>query len=290
MRDIRENQLPAFIAGYSLVILVHLFGLLLMRRVKFQPTNQRILIMHLAFAELTYNLYQLLVYIFHMMGRCDKPSSCNYANAFFFFFLGTTNKFIMIFLVIDRLLDILLHLRYPLYFTEQRVKNVLRAIWLFCGTYATIMVVLIRFNIKGDPLAWVYYTFYVGSDILIFICALITYSFLYIKARRFCAIDNSHRIAGGSSNIKVSNKAKFLLPCLIIATYLVFNITANVMFLYKHFVMKNGYAKSIVSEISHWFWIFGHLSDGVVYIFLQKDVKKKLISIFENKSISIAPA
>ena len=286
MRDIRKNHLPTFIAGYSLVVLIHLLGLFLLRLVKFQPINQRIVIIHLAFAELVYNLYQLFVYIFLMIGRCDEDSSCRYVDAHFFFFLGTANKFIMIYLIVDRLLDILLHLRYPLYFTEERVKNVLLAIWIFCWIYALIMLLLMKFDIAGDSLAWVYYPFSYRSDIVIFLCALITYSMLYVKVQRFCAIDKSQREAGGNNNIKVYNKTKFLLPCLIIATYLVFNNAANVMFLYKHFgVMKDGYAKSLVSEISHGFWILGHISDGVLYIFMQKNIKKKLMSIFENKSM-----
>ena len=290
MQDIRKNLLPAFIAGYSIVALIHLLGLLLLRLVKFQPINQRIVIIHLALAELCFNLSQALVYIFLMIGRCDNYSTCNHVDIFFFLLFGTANKLIMIYLIIDRLLDIHLHLRYSLYFPEQRVKNITLAIWFFCCIYAFTVVMLFRFRIRHLQVFWFVLVFLVASDAITVISAMITYVFLYIKVRRFCAIDNSQKRAGNNSNIIVSTKAKFLLPCLMIATYLIFNIPANVMFLHnKVFFKKNGHSKTVLSEILHWFWILGHFSDGLLYIFLQKDVKKKLMSLFKKKQVECTP-
>ena len=288
MRDIRDNIFSAFVAGYGVAVVIHLLGLLLMSRVKFKPLNQRILIIHLAFVELLFNLYQLHVYIFWMKYRWDPDSTSGLVDRFFFLFLATANKLIMIYLICDRLLDIHLHLRYPIYFTEQRVKNINIVIWLFSAMYALIMTVLIKVKIGGGTLLLVCYLFYLGKDLVIVISALVTYGYLYMKVRHFRAIDNSHRNLEMKSKIRVSNRSKFLLPCLIIATYLVFNITAIVMYLYKTHLLQKGLAKSLVSEISHWFWIFGHISDGVLYIFLQKDVKKKLISIFGKRQVSPA--
>ena len=103
--------------------------------------------------------------------------------------------------------------------------------------------------------------------------------------RHFCTIDNSQRRVGRKSNIKVSNKAKFLLPCLIIATYLAFNSIANAMFLCKYIFMEDGHAKSLVSEILHLFWILGHLCDAFLYICLQKS-----LDIFKKRKIESVPA
>ena len=288
MRDIRDNLIPAFVAGHATAVMIHLLALLLLCRVKFKPINQRILIINLAIVELLFNLYQLHLYTFWIKYRWDIDSSYDHVDRFFFLFLATANKLIMIYLICDRLLDIHLHLRYPIYFTEQRVKNINIVIWLFCAKYALIMTVLIKFKIGGATLLWVCYSFYLAKDLVIVISALITYGYLYMKVRHFRAIDNSQRIAGMKGEIRVSNRTKFLLPCLIIATYLVFNITAIIMYLYKTHLLQKGLAKSLVSEISHWFWIFGHISDGVLYIFLQKDVKKKLISIFGKRQVSPA--
>ena len=291
MRDIRKELLPAYICGYSFVAVIHLFGLLLLRRVKFQPTNQRIVIINLAFAELFLNLHQFIVHIFLMMDRCDIHTLCDLVDKFFYLFLGNANKLIMIYLIIDRLLDVHLHIRYPLYFTEQRVTYIMLAIWLLCFIYAILVIILIRFKIGNrQAITWFVLLFHIGIDTVIVLSALITYIFLYMKVRHFRAIDISQRRAGKNNDIKVSNKTKFLLPCLIIATYLVFNNTANVMFLHKYFFMEAGHAKSLISEISHWFWILGHLSDGVLYIFLQKDIRKRLVAIFKKRRIESVPA
>ena len=290
MRDIRKDLLPAYISGYSFAALLHLLGLHLLRLVKFKPTNQRIMIIHLAFAELCINLHQSVVHIFLMVDRCDINSTCDYVDNFFYLLLGNANKLIMIYLIVDRLLDIYLHLRYPLYFSEQRVKNIILAVWLFCSLYSLTIIMLNRSNIGyRQMITLIVFLFTITSDTIIVTSALITYIFLYIKVRHFRAIDNSQRIAGLKSNITVSNKAKFLLPCLIIATYLAFNSTANVMFLCKYILMEGGRAKSLVSEILHWFWILGHLSDVLLYIFLQKDVKKRSLAIFKRRKIESVP-
>ena len=285
MYDIREEFLPAFIAGYGLVALIHMVGLVLILKGKFHPANQRLMIINLALTEFCFNVHQVIVYTFLMAGLCDVI--CEWVDYFLYLLFAGANKLIMIYLICDRLLDVQLHLRYPIYFTEKRVKKILLALWIFCGIYAPALIIFDYFKI-GNSLfrKTIEMFFFIGSDIIIVVSALVTYSFLYAKVRRFRAFDKSQRKAGRNSNIRSSNKSKFFLPCLIIATYLIFNTSADVMLNYKIFFMKvpvKSYTKSIVSEIAHWLWILGWLSDGVLYIFLQKAIKKRLRSIFKKK-------
>ena len=287
MYNIRGDQLPAFIAGYILAFLIHFIGLLLLRKVKFHPTNQRILMIHLALTELSTNLFQTVVYVLLMLGRCERDSVCDFVDHFFYTLVFGTSKLIMIYIICDRLLDIRLHLKYSIYFTEQKVKRISLALWLFCCVFAsTVVLVRILYNEAAQLLGTICFSFYVALDVIIVISALVTYSFLYIKVRHFHAIDcNQNKVRRGSTS-RASRRSKFMLPCLIIATYLIFNTTGDIMLFYNAYFMNGGqYTKSVISEVAHWLWILGWISDGILYIFMQKSIKEKLKSGFRKNRV-----
>ena len=189
----------------------------------------------------------------------------------------------MIYLICDRAFDIYFHMRYPLYFTQQTTKRVLVALWIVCAIFALLMVPMEKFKIQ-PAVQIILSIFFIGTEVLIVVTAMITYSYLYIKVRQILA--NSHVLAH-SGNTRQSQISKFLLPCLIIATYLIFNLTGIVLMFYSRIGLKgsSSLTKSSLSEIAHLFWILGWISDGAIYIFLQKSVRKRLKSVFK-KSIS----
>ena len=288
MRDIRKKLLPAFIFGHSLTALIHSFGLLLLLRIKFKPANQRTLLTHLSFSELCYNLHQVTIFmILWRNGRCD--SSCEYVDYFCYLFFAGTNKLIMIYLICDRLLDIQLSIKYPLYFTEERVRRILLVIWFCCGVFSLVMISFWISDIARLTLMKIVLLYMSSSNIVIIITALVTYIILYLKVRHFRHIDRSQRRAVGNDNFRVYHRSKFLLPCLLIATYLLFNSTADVMILYKHLFINVKEHKTLTSEIAHWFWVLAWISDGVLYILLQKDIRNTLRSIMRKRQSAITP-
>ena len=286
MRHIRPHMLPAFIAGHGFAAFTHLVGLLLLYRVKFQPVNQRIVIIHLAVTELCTNISQTIVYTLLMTGRCERKSVCDYVDRFIYSFVAGTTKLIMIYITCDRLLEIVMHLRYPIYFTKERVKKIILFLWTFSGIFAFITVLIYMFNIATLKLTGtIRYSILITKDFVIFITAFMTYSFLYLKVKRFHALDQSQMRTRKCS--KTSQNSKFLLPCLVIATYLMFNTTGDVLIIYNRYFADEGqtYTKSIISEVAHWLWILGWISDGILYIFMQKSIKEKLKSGFRKNRV-----
>ena len=290
MHNIRRHLLPAFTVGYGVTALIHLVGILLLRRVKFQPVNQRIVITHLAFTEFFTNSFQVLVYTLLIVGQCEPNSICDSVDYLIYLFVMGTNKLIMVYLIFDRLLDIQLHLKYPLYFTKSRVKKIMLSFWIISGILATVIFLFKILKIGSRK--WIgtaAYCYIIFTDIVIVLTALITYSFLYVKVRRFHSMDESQK--GMRKGSKSSYKSKFLLPCLIIATYLMFNTTGDILVtVSRYFILKDQtWLKAIISEIAHWLWILGWSSDGILYIFMQKSIKQRLRSISLSRRSSVAP-
>ena len=123
-----------------------------------------------------YQYVPSIINIFVMMDRCDINSTCVYVDTFFYLLLGNVKKLIMIYLKVDRLLDINLHLRYSLYFSEQRVKNIILTVWLFCSIYALMIIMLNRFDIAYRQVLTLFVVlFTITTDTIILTTALTSY-------------------------------------------------------------------------------------------------------------------
>ena len=283
MQDIRKHLLPAFIAGNCLAALVHITGLCLLFLVKFKPVNQRRIVINLAWTELGTDVNQIVVYSFLLMGSCGWSSVCAYVDQFFYVLFVGLNKLLIMYMMIDRVLDIHLNMRYPLYFTKQVVGRILAALWMLCAILALAMVFFRKYNIGAMSkvsLGYFDYCFLMSEDVAIVVIAVTTYSFLYVKVRRFHEMDKRQHnsVRGSSPNIR-SPTSKFLMPSLITAIYLMFNTTGDVMLYYKTFSLKGEEQsmRQVLSEVGHLLWILGGISDGIVFIFSQRSIKNRLL-------------
>ena len=86
----------------------------------------------------------------------------------------------MIYLTFDRLMEILLHIRYPVFWNETKARWLLTATWITGGTLSTIISFLHRFiNYAWEDAFFKY--FYPILEFTFIIVATLTYSFLFYK-------------------------------------------------------------------------------------------------------------
>ena len=99
------------ILAFSLSGITHLVGLVILYCIKMRLVNQRMITLNLALAEMMNSFSQVAFSSRFLHGHKD----------FFCLFLTivavVANKLIMIYLIVDRFLDIHFHMQYPLYFT-----------------------------------------------------------------------------------------------------------------------------------------------------------------------------
>ena len=111
------------------------------------------------------------------------------------------------------------------------------------------------------------------GDIMIISSAIVTYVHLYLRVRNINESTNSR----GSTGVKTLFN-NFGVPCLMVLTYILFNISATVMRVFREY------------DIPYVLDIIGFLSDSLIYVFLQKRMRhmlKKLLNMSNDKTASV---
>lgn len=201
--------------------------------------------------------------------------------------------FNMIYITLDRLLAILLALKYPVYWDEYKAAILLKVTWLF----GVIVLVLccVFFN---DSLAWEAIVFKFVYPVLQFpfiILALFTYVFIFRKfkvSRKppviLTRIDSSKTVVSRqNSTFEALKHSRFYISVLLIFTFIVFMIVPDLIYLFHCVLFKTSNCSSTVLTACWVSYGVANISDAIIYIFLQVEVKalllKKVRKVFGNK-------
>ena len=106
------------------IAILHFLGFSLLNKVKFWPGNQRLILLNLSAVEFVYCTSLCIIYS-SMSLRPSLPQKDLERVVQSFLWLDVSFnlllKFLMIYVIIDRTLDIYFHLRYPVIFTRNFV-------------------------------------------------------------------------------------------------------------------------------------------------------------------------
>ena len=190
----------------------------------------------------------------------------------------------MIYLTMDKLFDVLLNIRYLLYWNELRTRSLLLGTWclsLMSALGASITYYFTHFDVHEKLDLYVYPTL----NTIFIVTALLTYGFIFRKYKQT-------RIP--PVPLPVSEESRFYIPVLLISTYIVFMCipsftqTIHVALGYKHDY------DVIINNVLRILWSMSYLSDAIIYIFLRKSVRRLLQAKFgcffvRRSSRQIAP-
>ena len=194
---------------------------------------------------------------------------------------------LMVALTLDRLMNIVIGMRYSAYWTPGKTKKLLIIFWVIGCLWSLANVVMYYF--RGSE--WVYNVTvaYVGlvKSIAYIVLAFVTYLVIFWKYKKsrdslhqFQSSENTER-SEHSSFLQMFRKSRFYVSVLIIFTYLLFITIPYGVFV---FLSANGKLlenKTITTEfkIAEILIHLSYTSDAVIYIFLQSDVRKTLLGI-----------
>ena len=171
----------------------------------------------------------------------------------------------MIYLTLDKLFDILLNIKYPLYWNEKGTINLLKVTWTISITSA-ITVSIIYHSTRHDFIeilnVYVYPIFY-----FIFITiALLTYGFIFhrYKQTRTPPTQNISNIAHPNA-FQLIVKSRFYIPVLLIGAFIVFMAIPEIIHL--SFIYTKGKPGVRLRTILKIFWALSYLSDAIIYIY-----------------------
>ena len=260
------------VLGFAL----HVLGSYIMVRCKAQPTNQRIMILNLAAAEILFCSIQIVLIIVPCDYQFKKPVST--INIFASDVCLNVFKLLIFFLVFDRLAAIRLHMKYETTVTRKVIHSVTACSWLVGLMIAVVHVFLRELSYNAYKLATIWACLSITGNILIFINTCSTFIYLYIKVRRIKKYDKNMTSVVKKYRERCSCH-KFLLPVVMAVTYFLFDVTRDAIDL-GHIIYRN---KSLLLKIlSEFTFVIGICSDALVYIFFQKQVRRRIRETFSK--------
>lgn len=192
----------------------------------------------------------------------------------------------MIFLTLERLAAVCLGVRYPQYWDKKKTKCLIISLWLF-GILLCVGVVVARalYNLEWE----VVFAFYVYPilEINFILIVVVTYALIFRKRnqslrklRSNCNTTEGEHDQRGGGGLK--KYGFFLVPSLIILTFLVFVILPDLVHFFYGILAHN---PSVILNIAcHISYSLANLLEGVVYIFLLPDVR-----VYLGRKLGIKP-
>ena len=263
--------------------------------------TQRLYLLHLSLSE---NCHSFFLGLYFILSKYNKPKWANYAficfgGGAFIWYLS-----IMIMLTVDRFLTVYLNVRYLAVWNIRKTKRVLVVCFLVGFSFNLLFLLTIPTFEKALDFFSTYLWFLV--DNIFILIAILTYIYIFrrvykpsreigdnkegVKSRAWTVTSNTNEafetvvISGDPerrSAASVSNKPKFpmrtfLIPLLLITTFVVFiGFPDNTYFWY--FVL-NKERPPVMDSLFFIFYPMGIMSDAIIYVLFAKDVRTFLFT------------
>ena len=206
----------------SLVICLHVVAIALLSRLK-KELKQITIMINLSFAELLFSF----IFALHFVDKL-APIGKWYKHLEFSFiiFCLLATKLFMLFLVVDRFMEVYFNIRYPIIFTKRMSLFVLFIIWVVSGAYVLVNKVLILDNIILRETAFAVDNYIsLVIDAIFLVTATYVYCYFYLKVKKI----TEHSRISEHDRTTYNNIIKFVIPFLMVVTYVIFNITATIL-------------------------------------------------------------
>ena len=168
--------------------------------------------------------------------------------------------FFMIMLTLDRFLAFYWNIKYPIYFRPKKLLKILYSIVAFTTIFVLILVLVIHFKkIAFSSVNTVALPLYIIFDCLYLLIVVITYTYIFVVFKRQMKLRKTSGIAR-----KSHNHFRFIVPTLIIATFILFNIFPNFLSLFIGVHPPENYNTDY--GIRNIIYVLGWVVDPLIYL------------------------
>lgn len=259
--------------------------------------SQQLYLMNLALAEGFANLLQLLMNPLHEIFPMSTNSTNTFKKCQYYFKTirgyGVVSVYFltMHYLTIDKLLDVLLSIKYTIYWNENQTCILLKGTWTLCLTMAVALSIVYNFTGFDFHIILDIYV-YPMFGLLFIITASIAYGFIFYKfneTRIPPPIESSRGTRGRilrPSVVAVFQKSLFFIPVLLVSTFIIFMVIPEWIHLFEVVLNKND--DLTINTILRFLWTLSYFCDAIIYIWLKPSVKrllKKKISFKRRKNV-----
>jgi len=260
---------------YLLAITLHVFGcFIITTKLKYRRNQDRI-ILNLSIAEIgmacsdvTQNILMMMLPVNSKVVRYLTIMQC----CVFVFpcFLVVTV------LTLDRFLEVFLNIRYFCFVSTLKMQQTLVICW--CCGFVLIAVLV--------PLASVVHYHHIAATIFIYlfpitegtflVIAIFSYAYIYTKFRQLHKLPGIKTLEHKGEYKKIERRRhRVFAPFLIVLTFVAFVIIPDLANMMLFYVFKNG--TNFHSNLLLTFYALGFISDAVIYIFVQRHIKRHAV-------------
>lgn len=253
-----------------LVILTHIMALrvLINKKQKRLKGNQKILLITLSVAELTYaviNIGMVLGSLQKFINLTDAFFTLNFVSGFWMYWV------IMTLITLDRFLEIYLNIKYSILCSSKKTKTV-----LIIALAISFVLLVPAFQVKKETLISFGILFcYPILESFFIILASVTYLYIFKQVlrhrKRTMKVQKQLRRNNRVINrMHFGNRFKVFVPSLIIITFIFFMFVPNTISLFIH----KGFVKPEVQDIVFILIPIGLVADPVIYIFNLEGIRR----------------
>ena len=236
-------------------IALHSIGIHCLRNIKTAARNQNLLLINLSCSEIIV-IHRLMVSMIFL------PISCYnvFALQFYLRFASTALVLSMAILSLDRLLNVLLLMKYKVYITESRTKKMIALVW-FLSIACCPAPDDITYSLSITVFALTFLTTY----------AVIAWK---MRQRRLSLVGNN--IRHNRSTFQLLFQRHFIIPFFIVITCGVFYVVP--VLLQRHFRPWTRLDDSLYCLLK----ALGLNTDPLIYVFLSKETRKVAMNLFRR--------
>ena len=262
----------------------HLIGFSLLYKVKCELINQRVILLNISFVEM---LLSFFITVNLICGRFFEIQAWCYVSLVSQMWFGMHLKCLMMYLVVDRTLDIYLHLKYAVLFPRERVIKIIAIMWILMFFVAIVHLTFSLYLTGCMTIMHIAVVTYTVFDALICVTTIVSFAYLLSKVRAILKIKSGVTSQNRQQSVK-SLKKKLLLPAFMVLSYMIFNLSGAICLCLRHVYgsteLGNSFLFAARTAIA-----LGLLSDSFLYIFMQKQVRKLLRETFLSSCSGDAP-
>ena len=253
-----------------------------------QHSTEQVYVINLALTEGFINLFEGVRRIMELITLHGNSSSLlvNVQN-YLMIVLLTGISFVyyadMIYLTIDRLMLVLLNIKYSLYWNERKAFHLVAWTWV-CGVALSVVVCLLTYYNDYD---WEYnfYTFfYPILEILFILVAISAYVLIFREYARTRSVPG----AGPQQRLswwKIFRNSRFYISVLLILTFFLFMVVPDLTYLT---VLK--LRGSVPDWMGTTVWIsyaISNMFDFIIYMFMDRRVRSVFVRMFRCGNVRI---
>ena len=264
---------------YAFSGFLQITGIYVLCYTKRLKANQRLILMHVSINHIGFAvvfIYKLLKVIIN-----DEEQHDDVFIAYFRGILGATYPLLMHYLSIDRMLEIYLHLKYPIYFTKRVSYFIIIMLWFISSVFGIINSILCYYRHKLYEKIPKYIYPLMSWSVLFTV--LFVYIYLYQKWRGL------QKHAPKMTKCSPAKSKRFLIPFLVVFSFILFEIFGSTISIIQNTTELHENTDDLIRCVALTLFALGEISDVFIYIFLQRNIRKILFkNIIGRRNTSVS--